>query len=325
MRMKRRSQGFLGGALILLLAVGIVKVLGALFKIPLNAVIGDVGMGYFGTAYTIYNPIFSLATAGLPVAVSRLVSEKKALGRFRDVRRLHAVSIPIFILMGALACALMLFGSAPFLSFVNEADQNALPAMLVLAPAVFFGALSAIFRGYYEGLGDMRPTALSEVAESICRLALGLFAATRVMESAMDEYAASGTVFGTPAASAEYARSAALPYAAAGAILGVTVGSVIGVLLLFLYHRVRGDGISREQLDGSPAPAGRKGLSLSLFQAARAAGCEHAAPDEDIVGPYLGDRHKEGNGKPQGGGSDGKQRQEIQLGRGAKEVKPVAS
>ena len=156
MGMKRRSQGFLGGALILLLAVGIVKVMGALFKIPLNAAIGDVGMGYFGTAYTIYNPIFSLATAGLPVAVSRLVSENRALGRFRDVRRLHAVSVPIFVLMGALASALMLFGSAPFLSFVNEADQNALPAMLVLAPAVFFGALSAIFRGYYEGLGDMR-------------------------------------------------------------------------------------------------------------------------------------------------------------------------
>ncbi len=264
MSMKRRSQGFLGGALILLLAVGIVKVLGALFKIPLNAVIGDVGMGYFGTAYTIYNPIFSLATAGLPVAVSRLVSENRALGRFRDVRRLHAVSVPIFVLMGALACALMLFGSAPFLSFVNEADQNALPAMLVLAPAVFFGALSAIFRGYYEGLGDMRPTAFSEVAESFCRLVLGLYAANRVMERAMDEYAASGTVFGAPAVSAEYARSAALPYAAAGAILGVTVGSVIGLLLLFVYHRVRGDGISREQLAASPAPAGRRKLVRQL-------------------------------------------------------------
>ena len=99
--MKRRNQGFLGGALILLLAVGVVKVMGALFKIPLNAVIGDVGMGYFGTAYTIYHPIFSLATAGFPVAIARMVSENRERKRFRDVRRLHAVSIPIFVLLGA--------------------------------------------------------------------------------------------------------------------------------------------------------------------------------------------------------------------------------
>ena len=158
---KRESgQGFLRGALVLLLAVGIVKVIGAFFKIPLNAIIGDVGMGYFGTAYTIYNPVFSLATAGFPVAIARLVSENKELGRYRDVRRLHAVSIPIFLLLGALACALMALGAAPFLALINRGDQNALPAVYVLAPAVLFGSMSAIYRGYYEGLGDMRPTAL---------------------------------------------------------------------------------------------------------------------------------------------------------------------
>ena len=137
-RVKRRNQGFLGGALILLLAVGVVKVMGALFKIPLNAVIGDVGMGYFGTAYTIYHPIFSLATAGFPVAIARMVSENRERKRFRDVRRLHAVSIPIFVLLGAFACALMLIGAAPFLALINSGDQNALPAVYALAPAVFF-------------------------------------------------------------------------------------------------------------------------------------------------------------------------------------------
>lgn len=264
--MKRRNQGFLGGALILLLAVGVVKVMGALFKIPLNAVIGDVGMGYFGTAYTIYHPIFSLATAGFPVAIARMVSENRERKRFRDVRRLHAVSIPIFVLLGAFACALMLIGAAPFLALINSGDQNALPAVYALAPAVFFGSLSAIYRGYYEGLGDMRPTAFSEVAEAICKLVLGLFAACRVMDKAMAEYAASGTVFGQPAVSEEYARSAALPWAAAGAILGVTVGSVVSFLLLWLYHRVRGDGLSREQLAASPVPLRRRELVRSLIR-----------------------------------------------------------
>ena len=81
MKKKERQQGFVKGAAILLAALGLVKIVGALFKIPLNSIIGDAGMGYFGTAYTIYNPIFCLATAGFPVAISRMVSERSALGR----------------------------------------------------------------------------------------------------------------------------------------------------------------------------------------------------------------------------------------------------
>lgn len=266
--MKKRGQGFLGGALILLIAVGLVKVIGAFFKIPLNAIIGDVGMGYFGTAYTIYHPIFSLATAGFPVAIARMVSENLERKRYRDVRRLHAVSIPIFLLLGTLACALMLLGSAPFLAFINRADQNALPAVYVLAPAVFFGSLSAIYRGYYEGLGDMRPTAFSEVAEALCKLILGLLTAWAVMDRAMEEFASSGTVFGQAVSSMDYARSAALSWAAAGAILGVTVGSVISLVTLWVYHRVQGDGITQEQLRASPAPARRRILVRSLIRTA---------------------------------------------------------
>ena len=266
--MKKRGQGFLGGALILLIAVGLVKVIGAFFKIPLNAIIGDVGMGYFGTAYTIYHPIFSLATAGFPVAIARMVSENLERKRYRDVRRLHAVSIPIFLLLGTLACALMLLGSAPFLAFINRADQNALPAVYVLAPAVFFGSLSAIYRGYYEGLGDMRPTAFSEVAEALCKLILGLLTAWAVMDRAMEEFASSGTVFGQAVSSMDYARSAALPWAAAGAILGVTVGSVISLVTLWVYHRVQVDGIAQEQLRSSPAPVRRRILVRSLIRTA---------------------------------------------------------
>ena len=266
--MKRKQQGFLGGALVLLLAVAIVKGIGALFKIPLNAVIGDVGMGYFGTAYTLYNPVFSLATAGFPVAISRTASEWLARKRYRDVRRLHALSVPIFLLLGALACAFMLLAAPPFLSFINRGDQNALAAVYTLAPAVFFGSLSAVYRGYYEGLGDMRPTAFSEVAEAVCKLVIGLSASCFVMHRAMEEYSAAGTVFGSPVTSEEYARSAALPWAAAAALLGVTVGSVISFLVLWLTYRLRGDGITREQLARAPAPARRKTIVAALVRTA---------------------------------------------------------
>ncbi|MFR1476108.1 MAG: hypothetical protein ACLSB9_10435 [Hydrogeniiclostridium mannosilyticum] len=104
--------------------------IGAFFKIPLNQIIGNVGMGYFGTAYTIYNPIFSLATAGFPVAISRLVSEACARGQYREARG-SPPSIPIFLALGTLSCLVMAFGARPYLEYANRSDMNALPAVYV--------------------------------------------------------------------------------------------------------------------------------------------------------------------------------------------------
>ena len=249
------NQSFLHGALILLVAIAIVKVIGALFKIPLNLIITPVGMGYFSTAYNLYNPIFSLATAGFPIAIARLVSENYARGRFRDIRQIHKISIPIFLTLGALAFCLMFFGAKPYVAYATDSgDMNALPAIYVLAPAILFSSMMAIYRGYYEGLRNMYPTALSEVVEALFKLALGLTGAYLVIENGLKEFAASGTVYGIPAQSAEYAKAAALPYAAAGAILGVTVGSFFGFAFLWMYHRRNGDGITQEMLAGSPRP-----------------------------------------------------------------------
>ena len=82
---KRSGQNFLWGALILTAGMAVVKVVGALFKIPLQRIIGEYGMGLFNVAYNFYGPVFSLATAGFPVAVSRLVSESSSQGRWQDV------------------------------------------------------------------------------------------------------------------------------------------------------------------------------------------------------------------------------------------------
>ncbi len=249
------KQSFLHGALILLVAIAIVKVIGALFKIPLNLIITPVGMGYFSTAYNLYNPIFSLATAGFPIAIARLVSENYARGRFRDIRQIHKVSIPIFLTLGALAFCLMFFGARPYVSYATDSgDMNALPAIYVLAPAILFSSMMAIYRGYYEGLRNMYPTAISEVVEALFKLALGLTGAYLVIQNGLTEFAASGTVYGIPVQSVEYAKAATLPYAAAGAIFGVTVGSFFGVIFLWIYHKRNGDGITQEMLVGSPRP-----------------------------------------------------------------------
>lgn len=255
----RQSHSFLQGAVILTAGVLAVKLMGAVFKIPLNWVIGEDGMGYFTTAYSFYSPIYSLATAGFPIAISRLVSMNCVQKRYRDVRQIHRVSVPIFLLTGTLGLLVMLLGSGWYVRAMG--NENALPCMLALAPAILFSCLSAIYRGYYEGLRNMAPTAISEILEALFRLALGLAASFRVMQMGMEEYARLGSVFGTEAASKAEAQALVLPWAAAGAIAGVTVGSIASFLFLLLRHKIRGDGITQTEYRHSPPP--RKALATA--------------------------------------------------------------
>ena len=91
----RVQQGFLHGAFILMFGVLLVKAIGALFKIPLSSIITEDGMGYFSTAYSFFNVLFSLSTVGFPVAVARLTAAEDALGHFRDVRQIKAAALPV--------------------------------------------------------------------------------------------------------------------------------------------------------------------------------------------------------------------------------------
>ena len=173
-------QSFLHGALILTMSIFIVKVIGMLFKVPLNWIITEEGMGYFNTAYNFYGPIFSLATAGFPIAISKMVSENFTKGRFRDVRQIHKASIPIFLVTGGLGTLVMFVGAGPYVKVVE--NPLSYYAMMALAPAILFSCLSSIYRGYYEGLRNMYPTALSEILEALGKLLTGLCGAYMVLK-----------------------------------------------------------------------------------------------------------------------------------------------
>ncbi len=249
---RMRRQSFLHGALILVMAIAIEKVIGALFKIPLAWVLTAIGNGYFGAAYSLYAPLFSLATAGFPIAISRLVSENNTRGRYRDIRQIHSASVRIFLVLGVVSFSVMLLFAGPYVNYAQA--WNALPAIYVLSPAVFFASMMSIYRGYYEGLRNMYPTAISEVIEALSKLVFGLTAAYLVVRFGLAEYAAHGTVYGVAMKSEAYARIATLPYAAAGAIFGVTLGGLFGFLFLWAYHKRNGDGITPQMLYDSPRP-----------------------------------------------------------------------
>lgn len=262
----RTKQSFLHGALILTLGVFIVKLVGGMFKVPLTWIIEEEGLGYFNTAYHFYSPIFSLATAGFPIAIARMVSENYARRRYRDIRQIHRASIPIFVITGSLGLLLMLVGAPFYVRAIG--NEGALASMYFLAPAILFSCLTAIYRGYYEGLSNMYPTAISEIVEAVCKLVIGLSGAYVVVQMGKNEFEAYGTVFGQPMASQAFARSAVLPAAAAAAIGGVTVGSLLGFLFLLIRHKVKGDGITAQELQDAPESGSFRNVVTALIKTA---------------------------------------------------------
>ncbi len=250
---KKQGQNVLNGALILVVATVLVKLIGALYKIPLTALIGEVGRGYFNGAYEIYTPLYAISMAGLPVAVSKMVSQEKALGHYRDVKVIMKTAQKVFFFTGAVATVLLFAVSYPYSAFFIKAPEN-LVSILAIAPSIFFCCCMSSYRGYYEGLSNMVPTGVSQVIEAIGKLVLGLGFANIIMKYGLNRYTSGLPVFGEAVTTKQEALSAIYPYAAAGAIGGVTVGTLIGLAFLIIRHKIKGDGITKVMLQEAPPP-----------------------------------------------------------------------
>lgn len=261
-----KRQSFLHGALILTAGMVLVKLIGALFKVPLSWMITEDGLGYFNTAYNFYAPIHSLAAAGFPIAISRLVSENMTVRRYRDVRRIYRVSVPVFLVAGTAGWLLMAAGSPAFARWIG--NEQALLSLYALSPAVLLSCLISVYRGYYEGMRNMYPTAVSEILEAVGKLTIGLGASQLILSAAAREYERFGTVFSVAVSSGEHARSAALPFAAAGAILGVTAGSLLAWGYMVLRHRHKGDGLTAKELESAPDPLPARTILARLVKTA---------------------------------------------------------
>ena len=240
----QKEQSFLYATLVLGVSTVLVKVLGAIFRIPISNLIGPSGMGYFSTAYDIFMPIYSLAMAGLPVAVARIIAEQVAKKKYKDARKTFKITNYAFWVTGVVGLVLMFIMA--YVVTAVASNPGALPAAFVIAPSILFCCIMSAYRGYYEGLRNMYPTAISSLIEAVCKLVLGYGFAWIIMKNMQGE----------PLQVASFA--------AAGAMLGITLGSVFGALYLALEYKIKGDGFETLAVEASPEPETGKKLLKTL-------------------------------------------------------------
>ena len=202
-----KKQSFLHGTALLAAATAIVKIIGALYKIPLKMIIGDEGFSYFNTAYEIYSLLLLISTAGLPVAMSRMISQANALGHSNQVKKVYSTCRNLFLILGVTGSLLMIIGSKWLAGVQGQPD--AWYAIACLGPCVLLICMMSTYRGFFQGQGNMIPTSVSQVLEAIVKLIVGIGLALAVMR-----------LFDS------------IPKAAGGAILGVTISCVASVLYL---------------------------------------------------------------------------------------------
>lgn len=273
---KNASQTFLKGAAVMTMSMVIVKILGFVDKIMISnlyAYFGDsyaaIGTGLYSNAYEIYIPLFTIATAGFPIAVSRLISESISQKRYNDVRQIHKVSIPFFSITGTVCFLIMFCSSFFYINVINS--PYSLYAMLMLSPAILFGCLVSIYRGYFEGQRNMFPTAISEIIEAGSKLIFGLGIAYVIMKLGSDSYKSTGTVFGLTFSgkNAELdAMYTIMSFSVAGAISGIVLGSIACFLFLFLRYKIGGDGIPEEYYTQSVEARTKKETFKRMFKTA---------------------------------------------------------
>ena len=222
----QKQNSFFGGAAILAAGILIVKLIGMFYKIPLINIIGEAGAADFNNAYNIYAVLLTVSTAGLPVAVSKLVSEANALDRRNQVRRTFRLALVLFLALGLVSFLVMFFRADALAGMMN--DSKAAAGIRALAPAVVCVGCLAALRGYSQGHSNMAPTSVSQIIEALCKLVVGLGLAFWLVKQGKDP-----------------------DVAAAGAITGVPVGTVVALVYMVLdFFLARG----REDTHGTDRP-----------------------------------------------------------------------
>ena len=209
---EQRERNYLKGAAILSGSIIASKIIGALFKIPLFNIIGKAGSSTFHQTYQIFTLLLTISYAGIPVALSRLISISLEKGNTRQAKKYFKVALPAFAFIGAVASICMFVFAPHFARFI----ENPLTEMgiRVLSPAVFLCCVISVYEGWAQGHGDMVPTAIKQLVEVISKLVIGMGVAWVLVR-----------------------RGATTENASAGAITGVVIGLVLALPILMYYKK----------------------------------------------------------------------------------------
>jgi len=214
MKSTERNNNFLIQGSILAFASIIVRIIGFIYRIPMTRIIGNEGMGFYESAFQIYNIALILSSYSLPIAVSKLVAARNVNKEHRNSYRVFLCSMIFAVSVGLIASLIVFFGADYFPAIINnDPDPKAGLALKVLAPTIFVFSIMGVFRGFFQGKNTMIPTAVSQIIEQIINAIVSVIACYWLIKN----YSASASV---------------AAYGAAGGTLGTLLGALSGLLFL---------------------------------------------------------------------------------------------
>ena len=226
----KRESNFLVQGSILAVASIISRIIGLIYRIPLKSIIGDIGNDYYGTAMEIYSILLLISSYSLPVAVSKLVSARMAKGQRKNAYRIFKGALVFALVSGSAACLVVYFGAGFITTYIVNTPLSIF-ALKVLAPTLLIVALLGVIRGFFQGMGTMMPSAISQLIEQIINAVISVWSAYMLFQYGTKI----GAVLGNPSTYAE-------AYGAAGGTLGTGIGALAALLftiLVFILYRVK--------------------------------------------------------------------------------------
>ena len=218
---KKKNNSFLIQGAILAAAGIVTRLIGLAYRIPVNNILGDEGQGFYGCAFSIYNIALLLTSYSLPLAVSKLVSARTSKGEHKNAMRIFKGALLFAIAVGVLV-GLIVFLFADFIAGNIMSLRLSAYALRVLAPCLFVVAVMGVVRGYFQGLGTMVPTAVSQILEQIVNAIVSIVGASYLLE------------MGKKVAESKTEPSLPFAYGAAGGTLGTLMGAVFGLVFLLV-------------------------------------------------------------------------------------------
>ncbi len=231
----KKNNSFLMQGAILAIAGIITRLIGIAYRIPVTNILGEEGQGYYGSAFSIYNIALLLTSYSLPLAVSKLVSARVAKGERKNAFRIFKGAL-IFALVVGSAVAIVVFVFSDFIAEHIMSLKLSAYALRVLAPGLLIVAVMGVIRGFFQGMGTMVPTAISQILEQIVNAIVSIIGASYLLQ------------MGREAAMSQGDSSVAYAYGAAGGTLGTVSGAAFGLLFLIVLFRLFYPTFKRQML-----------------------------------------------------------------------------